>query len=285
MGRMLRPFLLTFALLVTSLQADEDVLRPQGRPVPLSAPPPLGIVHSPWALGIELGGMLSFFGQNITQHQAPTYQSNLTNGSGIGPFLTIAIDYALTDALGIQAQLGYEQVHYSMSGFYDAPCETPPGSGFFIPTRIERSSSQTIAYWTGGFALRYRTESEWILQGGIAYHSRSNASVSTTDTITSGTCQFFDDVGTPIGQRRTTSGSNTNDFAAARLSLNVSVGYRVPLSENVVLIPRLGGQLFLNPLAGDNVTSGFHPVLGQIYTFTNRQLHALQLALSLWFNI
>ncbi len=285
MGRMLRTFLLTFVLLVTSLQADEDVLRPHGKPEPVSASPPRGIVHSPWALGIELGGMLSLFGQDITQHQTPTYQSNLTSGSGIGPFLNLAIDYALTDALGIQARLGYEQVHYSMSGFYDAPCETPPGSGFFIPTRIERSSSQTIAYWTGGFALRYRTESEWIIQGGVTYHSRSNASFSTTDTITTVTCQFYDNFGTPIGQRRTSSGSNTNDFAAARWSLDVSVGYRIPLSENVVLIPRLGGQLFLNPLADDDATSGFHPVLGRIYTFASRRLHALQLALGLWFNI
>lgn len=285
MGRMVRTFLLTFVLLVTSLQADEDVLRPQGKPEPLSVLSSRGIVHSPWALGIELGGMLSFFGQDITQHQAPTYQSNLTSGSGIGPFLNLAIDYALTDALGIQARLGYEQVHYSMNGIYDAPCETPPGSGFFIPTRIERSSSQTIAYWTGGFALRYRTESEWIIQGGVTYHSRSNASFSTTDTITTVTCQFYDDFGSPIGQRRTASSSNTSDFAAARWSLDVSVGYRIPLSENVVFIPRLGGQLFLSPLAGDDVTSGFHPVLGQIYTFANRRLHALQLALGLWFNI
>jgi len=282
---MLRRFLLGVLLLGTAGYADEDVLRPQGR----STPPPQvmaeGLVKNPWALGVELGGSLSFFGQDVTQYQAPTYQTNLTSGSGLGPLLNLAVDYALTDALGIQTRLGYDQKHFTTSGFLDSPCETPPRSGLFIPTRVEHTTSQTIAYWTGGVALRYRFEENWVVLAGATYHSRSNASFTETDSITSGTCQFYDDVGNAIGQRRQESGSNTSAFNAARWSIDLSVGYRIPLSENIVFLPRLAGQVFLTPLAGDNLSFGYHPVLGQVYAFTNRRLHALQLVLGLWFNL
>jgi len=112
---MLKRFLLCVfaASLVVALRADEDVLRPKGRPEPSSRPPTQGIVRGPWALGVELGGSLSFFGQDVTQYQAPTYQTNLTSGSGLGPLLNLAVDYALTDALGIQARLGYDQKHFT----------------------------------------------------------------------------------------------------------------------------------------------------------------------------
>ncbi|RMF35058.1 MAG: hypothetical protein D6747_03435 [Chlorobiota bacterium] len=286
-GRMLQRFLLCVfaASVAVALQADEDVLRPKGRPESWTGPPSRGLIRNPWALGIEVGGSLSLFGQDVTQYQAPTYQSNLTRGSGFGPLLNLAVDYALTDALGIQARLGYDQKHFTTSGYLDSPCETPPGSGFFIPTRVEHTRSQTIAYWTGGIALRYRFEENWVVLAGITYHSRSNASFTETDSITSSTCQFYDDAGFPIGQRRQESGSNTSAFNAARWSLDLSVGYRIPLSENIVFLPRLAGQIFLNPITGDNLSSGYHPVLGQIYAFTNRRLHALQLVLGVWFNL
>lgn len=187
--------------------------------------------------------------------------------------------------MGIQAWLGYDRKHFRINGYIDAPCETPTGSGIYVPTRIDHSTSQSIDYWTGGLALRYRFEENWVVSTGATYHSRSNASFTDTDTITNGTCQFYDDAGNQIGQRREQSGSNTNAFFAARWSIDLSIGYRIPLSENIVFLPRLAGQLFLNPLAEDNQSYGYHPVLGQIYTFSNRRLHALQLMLGFWFNL
>ncbi len=284
---MLQRFLLCASIvsMTVALRADEDVLRPKGRPEPWTGPPSQGLIRNPWALGIEVGGSLSLFGQDVTQYQAPTYQTNLTSGSGLGPLLNLAVDYAITDAVGIQARLGYDRKHFTISGFIDTPCETPPGSGIYIPTRVEHTTSQTIAYWTGGLALRFRFEENWVVLAGATYHSRSNASFTDTDTITSGTCQFYDDLGNRLGQRREQSGSNTSAFTAARWSLDLSVGYRIPLSENIIFLPRLAGQIFLTPLAADNASYGYHPVLGQIYEFTNRRLHALQLVLGVWFNL
>jgi hypothetical protein len=285
-GRMLRCFLLSVVSLVTLLYADEDVLRPKGR-VGSQAPivQPEGLVRNPWAFGIELGGSLSFFAQNITLHQSPDYETNMTGGSGFGPLINVALDYALTDQLGLQLRLGYDRKHYTVSGYLDAPCETPPGSGFYLPARLNEDYSQTVNYWTGNIGIRYRFADSWLLTAGFTYHARSNASYTVTDTITEGTCQFHDDLGNPLGQRRQLTGSNTAGFNASRWSLDLGIGYRIPLSENVVLVPRLNGQLFLSPLAPDDSASGRHPAVGQIYSYTDRRLHALQLIVGFWFNL
>ncbi len=282
---MLKRFLLCLFVLGIAGYADEDVLRPKGRPDQPPAPQAEGLVRNPWALGIEVGGSLSFFGQDITLHQSPDYQTNLTSGSGIGPMINIAADYALTDYVGLQARLGFDQKHYGTNGYYDAPCQQPIGSGNYVPARVDRSGSQTINYWTGGLALRYRFDERWVFIGGFTYHSRSSASFTTTDTVLTAGCEFFDDLGNPIGQRQQESGSNTASFNAIRWSLDLNIGYRVPLSENVVLLPRLGTQIFLSPLAPDDRTTGVHPVIGPVYSFTNRRLHAVVLALGLWFNL
>lgn len=266
--------------------ADEDVLRPKGRPGPeYRLIEPMGLVRNPWAFGVELGGTLNFFGQTITQHQAPSYQTNLTSGSGLGPFLNLALDYALNDNIGLQVRLGYDQRRYSLSGYYDWPCQTPPGSGIFMPARVNQNATQTINYWCAGTGVRIRFAENWLFIGGFSYHNLSNASFTVTDTITQGTCVFYDDFGLPIGQRRSLSGSNTSRFSAARWSLDASIGYRVPLSEQVVLVPRIGAQLFLTPLGPDDTTTGIHPSVGQIYSFTSSQLHAMQFAIGLWFNM
>lgn len=132
---MLRCFLLCTLCLTLLVYADEDVLRPKGR-LGILPTQPLGLVRNPWAFGIEIGGTLSFFSQAITQHQSPTYQTNLTSGSGFGPFINLAVDYALNDNIGIQARLGYDQRRFSLDGYYDWPCQTPPGSGIFIPNAL-----------------------------------------------------------------------------------------------------------------------------------------------------
>lgn len=281
---MLRCFLLCTLCLTLLVYADEDVLRPKGR-LGILPTQPLGLVRNPWAFGIEIGGTLSFFSQAITQHQSPTYQTNLTSGSGFGPFINLAVDYALNDNIGIQARLGYDQRRFSLDGYYDWPCQTPPGSGIFIPQRVDQRGTQTINYWTAGTAIRIRFEENWLFIGGLSYFSLSNASFTATDTITEGTCQFYDEYGNPIGQRRDFSGSNTSRFSAARWSLDASIGYRVRLNEQLVLVPRVGAQLFLTPLGPDDATTGSHPVMGRIYSFTSRQLHAMQLAIGLWFNM
>ncbi|MCX7930395.1 MAG: outer membrane beta-barrel protein [Chlorobi bacterium] len=283
---MLRCFLLFTIALVTAVYADEDVLRPRGRVSgQTSIPQPEGLVHNPWALGIELGGSLSFYAQDITLHQLPDYETNITSGSGLGPLINLALDYALNDDMGVQARLGYDKKHYTLSGYLDAPCETPPRSGFYLPARLNQDYSQTINYWTGGLAFRYRFAENWLVIGGLTYHSLSNASYTETDTILTPTCQFYDQGGNPIGQRQQISHSNTADFTAARWSIDIGIGYRVPLSKNVVLLPRLNGQLFLTEVAPNNSASGFHQALGQIYSYTNRRLHALQLVVGIWFNL
>jgi hypothetical protein len=282
---MLQRFLLWAVIAGAVVYADEDVLRPKGRTEQAPTVMPEGIVRSPWALGIELGGTLSLFGQDITLYQSPDYQTNLTSGSGLGPLVNLAIDYALTDNVGLQARLGFDQKNFSSTGYLDAPCEQPPGSGYYTPARINRTSSQTINYWTGGLALRYRFEQNWILVGGFTYHSTSSASFSQTDTIISPGCQFYNDIGIPEGQTKKTSGTNTSVFEAHRWSFDLSIGYRIPISENIVFLPRLGFQAFGTQLAPDDQTSGVHPVVGQLYGLTNRRLHALMLALGLWFNL
>ncbi|MCS7001120.1 MAG: hypothetical protein NZ481_09645 [Candidatus Kapabacteria bacterium] len=283
--------LLCFLLVVFSatvvLKADEDVLRPRGKSiVPTTAQQHIGLVRNPWALGIEIGGSLSFFGQSITQHQAPSYQTNLTSGSGIGPFINLAVDFALTDYVGLYARLGYDQKRFTMKGYVDGPCELPIGSGNIRPTRVESTTDQTINYWVGGVGIRARFAENWLVTGGISYHSRSSASFRQVDTIVDDSgCEFLDQQGMPVGRRSEQSGSNTALFSSQRWSLDLSIGYRIPLSSDIVLVPRFGGQFFLTPLRSNDEEDFSHPVVGQIYTIRNRTLHALQLAVGLWFNL
>ncbi|MCX7929943.1 MAG: hypothetical protein N2663_04415, partial [Chlorobi bacterium] len=165
------------------LYADEDVLRPKGKGLLAAAvESPTGLVRNPWAVGLEIGGSLSFYGQNVTQHQAPSYETNLTSGSGFGPFINFAVDYALTDYVGLQARVGYDQKRYTMKGFLDGPCEIPIGSGNISPTRVESTTDQTINYWVGGVGIRARFAENWLVTGGISYHSRSSASFRQVDT-------------------------------------------------------------------------------------------------------
>lgn len=266
--------------------ADEDVLRPRGRPAgELTTIEPRGIVRNPWSLGIEAGATSSFFAQDITLYD-PDYTNNLTSGSGIGPFAALAFDYALTNEVGLQLRFAFDQKRFSGDGSMDVPCTLRP-TGEIIPAQLGVSYSQTVNYWTIGTGLRFTVADNWLLQAGITYHSRSSASLTETDTILSPDgCEFLNNetgepLPPPFNRRQTIDTTTTEYFSASRISFDASVGYRIPLSESIVLVPRIGAQVFFNRVANDLDLPNTAP----LYSYTNRRLHALLFAVSLWFNL
>lgn len=282
------------ALLPLLLYAQEDVLRPRGAPVF----EPWTEARTPIRLGLEGGISWNSASQSINyyagvQPTQPTPMDIFKSGSGISPAAAAAVDIGIAPKLGLQFKLGYEQKKWSNSGTKIADCEYLFGN----VSSVSVQSRYTVQanYLAIGAALRYDLTPQLWLTVGPVYH-RLLGKVRQTDRYEvdpNSDCGFPGPDGNLYRVLEIEAEIGPDDPVPAppsggRFGAELGIGYRIPLSPGLELVPRLSGQLLSSPRNGDVDTRDWWrgPTLGPLpVQWKGLSLYSVLLTVGVWFTI
>jgi hypothetical protein len=245
------------ALLPLLLYAQEDVLRPRGAPVF----EPWTEARTPIRLGLEGGISWNSASQSINyagvQPTPPTPMDIFKSGSGISPAAAAAVDIGIAPKLGLQFKLGYEQKKWSNSGTKIADCEDSFGN-YVDSVSVQSHYTVQANYLAIGAALRYDLTPQLWLTVGPVYH-RLLGKVRQTgryEVDPNSNCGFLGPDGNLYRVVEIEAEIGPDDPVPAppsggRFGAELGIGYRIPLSPGLELVPRLSGQLLSSPRNGD----------------------------------
>ena len=265
------------ALLPLLLYAQEDVLRPRGAPVF----EPWTEARTPIRLGLEGGISWNSASQSINyagvQPTPPTPMDIFKSGSGISPAAAAAVDIGIAPKLGLQFKLGYEQKKWSNSGTKIADCRDLVDPFYVIPANVQSRYTVQANYLAIGAALRYDLTPQLWLTVGPVYH-RLLGKVHQTERYEvdpNSNCGFLGPDGNLYRVLEIEAEIGPDDPVPAppsggRFGAELGIGYRIPLSPGLELVPRLSGQLLSSPRNGD------------VYTIDEWRKHTLDLLPVQW---
>ncbi len=283
--------LLLFPLL---LYAQEDVLRPRGAPVS----EPFAEARTPIRLGLEGGIGWNSTSQNITyagvQPTPPTPMDIFKSGSGVSPAAAAAVDIGIAPKLGLQFKIGYEQKRWSNSGTGIADCFIP--YDLIIDVSVQSRYTVQANYLALGAALRYDLTPQLWLTVGPVYHRllgkiRQTERYEVVDPDSN--CGFLGPDGNLYRVLELEAEIGPDDPVPAppsggRFGAELGIGYRIPLSPGLELVPRLSGQLLSSPRSGDVNTEDVWrgPTLGPLpVQWRGLSLYSVLLTVGVWFTI
>jgi hypothetical protein len=288
------------ALLPLLLYAQEDVLRPRGAPVF----EPWTEARTPIRLGLEGGISWNSASQSINyarvQPTQPTPMDTpmdiFKSGSGISPAAAAAVDIGIAPKLGLQFKLGYEQKKWSNSGTKSADCVDFLGN-YVYPVTVSVQSHYTVQanYLAIGAALRYDLTPQLWLTVGPVYH-RLLGKVRQTERYEvdpNSDCRFLGPDRNLYRGLEIEAEIGPNDTVPAppsggRFGAELGIGYRIPLSPGLELVPRLSGQLLSSPRNGDVDKEDWwrEPTLGRLpVQWKGLSLYSVLLTVGVWFTI
>jgi hypothetical protein len=283
------------ALLPLLLYAQEDVLRPRGAPVF----EPWTEARTPIRLGLEGGISWNSASQSINyagvQPTPPTPMDIFKSGSGISPAAAAAVDIGIAPKLGLQFKLGYEQKNWSNSGTNIADCRDLVDPFNVRPVRVQSRYTVQANYLAIGAALRYDLTPQLWLTVGPVYHRLLGKVRQTArhELDPNSNCGFPGPDGNlyRVVEIEEETGPNDTDPAppsGGRFGAELGIGYRIPLSPGLELVPRLSGQLLSSPRNGDVDTRDRwrEPTLGPLpVQWKGLSLYSVLLTVGVWFTI
>jgi hypothetical protein len=264
--------LLVLMMIAPTLSAQEDVLRP-------------GRSRFPFALGIEIGPNFSIFSQDVGHSPInnPTSPERvLESGSGLGGFASLLLDVPISRRIGIQGKAGIELKRFTTSGEGVADCPNN-GDGVFDTVSLDVERVHSTMYFTAGIFLRADiTDNLLITVGPVVHRWLGSMDMSDRAEITTpGNC-LFTATGTKTAEIETTIETGLQE---TRIGIEAGVGYRIPLTRKLNLIPALRFQYMIDPISEDGVggVDTFRErTLGALnLSFTDRTLHAVHLGIGL----
>jgi hypothetical protein len=247
-------------------------------------------------LGLEGGISWNSASQSINytrvQPTPPTPMDIFKSGSGISPAAAAAVDIGIAPKLGLQFKLGYEQKKWSNSGTKIADCVDFLGNYVYSVT-VSVQSRYTVQanYLAIGAALRYDLTPQLWLTVGPVYH-RLLGKVRQTERYEAdpnSNCYFLDPYRTPrrVWEPQKEKGPDDTDPEApsgGRFGAELGIGYRIPLSPGLELVPRLSGQLLSSPRNGDVYTRDWWQGLLPVQ-WKGLSLYSVLLTVGVWFTI
>lgn len=296
----MKTVLTLFALMVVlpfSLHAqDEDVLHPRGGGKMGSGSSSSS--STPIILGIEGGINYNMFSQTMSGLVPDSRFAVFESGSGISPFFGAFVDIGLTNNLGLQIKFAYDKKDFGNTKDAIRTCE------YFDPilgpqvtnTNVTGEYTNSITYIDITPQLRWNITPEFfILVGPTAHIKAGNASQTFTETISSnGECYY--NVGQPTQSKTFQINSDSVAVTSTRFGAQIDIGYKIPLTSSIFLVPKAGIQYMFTKLAEDE--AGFDdskavsdPTSPTGYkglsplTATDKMLHSLQFSLGLWFQL
>jgi hypothetical protein len=256
-------------------------------------------------LGLEGGISWNSASQSINytrvQPTPPTPMDIFKSGSGISPAVAAAVDIGIAPKLGLQFKLGYEQKQWSNSGTRIADCRDLVDPFYVIPVSVQSRYTVQANYLAIGAALRYDLTPQLWLTVGPVYH-RLLGKVRQTERYEAdpnSDCYFLapdendENFYKPrkVWEPKVERGPDDTDPKApsgGRFGAELGIGYRIPLSPGLELVPRLSGQLLSSPRNGDVDTRDWWrgPTLGPLpVQWKGLSLYSVLLTVGVWFTI
>ncbi len=316
---------LVVLLAITSTFAQEDVLRPRGRPESQRSykeqqhrrRDKQSII-----LGLDAGLNINMFSQPYTLTGPTITQSPeevLKSGSGVSPAFGVFIDVPVASSVGIQARLGYDAKWFSNTfrSVIDATITNEvrgvDGFGGIVDMETEAQASWTLN--TIGAAILARVDlapNVFITAGPIMQFQLGD--LVRSDRLTKigpdNTFIVVDYDGNPgpfdeitrettfaqnflpaVGPQDDGNGNPTyvgREYESMRLGLEFGIGYRHDISPTMFIAPSLRYQLMLSPLNStfSAVEIARVPTQGAAaMSFGDSSLNSLVLAVQLGFTL
>lgn len=272
-----------------SLNAQEDVLRPDGR----------ADANRTWkkhrfTIGLDVGANLNFFSQTQNWYESvyipfiPTAYDCNKSAFGVSPTIGFLVDVPIDTKFGFQGRIAYNQKNYGNSGsgldmdyngrVHDINYEWDAKSSYLSFQTVLRYNFTPNLFITGGFLFDF-------LMGDLE--------VTQTAECPDGTAMSnfifwnFSSSGQAVTNKYTMKYDNTRkkDF---RFGLELGVGYKIPISKDWWLVPQARGHFYLSPAVDDYTLVYTNPINAQVIPIVSndkRNLHSVQLLLSLWYDL
>ncbi len=277
-----------FLIIISSglIYSQEDVLRPHGKKGE-SSNEDWSYKRSPFIIGIEGGININLFNQSMSWD--PTFQhgtlwNGLASANGISPLLGALIDVDINKTFAFQFRINYDKKDYGLttSGTdydiygqsHDMNLKVDVSSAYLTLTPLLRINATNNLFFTVGPTFH-------LLLGNI----ETTWQPTTLDNSTLNTYPYWGGMGFPA----ITSGSMTVNESGSqktmRFGLEGGVGYKIPLSKKIFLVPQGRFQFMLTPVTSDTYWVDYNNPNNKIETSSNRMLHSIQLVLALWFEI
>lgn len=286
--------LLFFLLLFYFSSAQEDVLRPKGKPQS-ELTNTYSKDASKFSIGFEVGGNYNMFSQDLTWN--PPLENSIfavtESGSGISPYFGVFFDMDFTQIFGFHAKLQYNTISYGNSGEGFVDCTTFDEFGFISDIRLANSEfeyQENYSYLNLELYAKINFTNEFFaLFGPTIYIPASDVESEITQRSLDSECFFFEDPNDPantqVSELNTTI---TDDLEYTRIGLGLTLGYKFYINENVYLAPQLHYHYMLTAL-NENTTIVDDTQALNVYssqlTAENITANHLRLSVALGFDI
>lgn len=281
MKRSLLSILLLF-LFISSTQAQEDILRPKGRP------DGEGYTYvkrskTPIDIGFKFGVNLHSFSMTQSWDAYMDHPGTLVyaQGSGISPYLAVLIDWHLNRKIGIQFEIGNEFVNFGnyytgLSTFYDDFNEEFVLAQEYWDYEIDGSFIDI------GILFRYNITEEIALLFG-PYFKIPGTFTNKIHLHPLDENLFYSINGFPENEFNNETTLNVN----TTIALDIGVSYKFILSKKWSIVPQVSYQFMLNDFTDpmsilDDTQMPFYEAL---YSEKNSRLNALRIVATLFYSL
>jgi hypothetical protein len=299
--------LLILVLSVSTTYTQEDVLRPKGKPGGYD----YTFERNPIIIGFEGGINYNMYSQTLAWDEFyyqeylgvpnhPTVFDGLESANGISPHFGVMLDIPINNSIGIQARFSYDIKNYGT---------TSRGSDWayyidygYLEEEIDLEVDATSAYATFTPLLRINANENLFFTVGPTFHFlMGDVETTWTPTVVDQTATldqfiFWDRDGAEsqyTADFKTSSADANEQAFSTRVGLEAGVGYKIPVSTGVYLVPQGRFQYMFTKQMEDtfwyddlNNSFEYEPEYDiQFQTTTDKMLHSLQFALAIWFEL
>ena len=277
------PLLLIF--ISFSLIAQEDVLRPNGKPgVDYSK-----FEKSSFILGVRTGMNYNMFSQDMAyvDYILPnTPYKVFESGGGLSLYLGFLADVSLNEEWGLQFAVDFDNVYFANED--DGLVECTDIDGWLITNAAKAEMEYNYSGLMFDFSIlaRYNINKNFsILFGPIIRMPIGD--FENEFTLTSKEDGCYADV---INQRKSVTYESDVEFDS-QLGVDFGMLYKIPLSKKMWLVPELHFNYFLNKTNEDILVYDYDRSQQITYgeaadvQFSDAFLHSLKLGVAIWFEI
>jgi hypothetical protein len=279
-----------------SFAQSEDVLRPHGNKaignskVQQNAKS-ISTSKSSIIIGVEGGLNFNMFSQTMNGLTPNSRFAVFESGTGLSPFFGVFIDYEISNNLGFQFKLAYDNKKYSNTNDAIRDCQVVDqsnGSISIADAQVTGNYTNSVSYLDLTPQLRWDATPELFILIGPTIHLQLGKSTLEFEENISSLGECYYNYGT-VNQSKTSKLSFESDATVpTRFGTQIDIGYKYPISKNILLVPKIGLQYMFSKLDADKkasddtklYTTGIVP-----FTAINKSLNSLQFSIGIWFKL
>ena len=266
------------------LMAQENVLKPK-TPAKEVARDDAEYDYYPIGFGIEAGINYNMFSQTLSwESEVPQSIFNVfKSASGISPYFAVAADFPINGQMGIQAKIAYDGRSYSntytgVAEYYDFV------NLVYLDGDEEQKLEITGADISISALFRYNFARNLVLTvGPMISLPAGDYTQKLTQTSLSEGRYFYDEEGNAYKVNVRTD--KITDIKT-RFGLDLGLGYKIPLSSSMTLIPQVRFNFMLSKITDDQtvVDNSRAVQYGEPFLHaTDAKLQTLKFGIGLWF--